>query len=88
MKRMNITITDSIFDDLVYLSSTGKINKSEVIRKAIVLYKGKLIQDKAENEKWKKAQNAFKKINLIRESTSEWNGVKEIRKLRDKRAAR
>jgi len=88
MKRMNITITDNIFNDLVYLSSTEKINKSEVIRKAIILYKRKLIQDKTENEKWKKAQNAFKKINLIRESTSEWNGVKEIRKLRDNRAAR
>lgn len=88
MKRMNITITDNIFEDLVYLSNTEKINKSEVIRKAITLYKKKLIQDKTENEKWKKAQNAFRKINLIRESTSEWNGVKEIRKLRDSRAAR
>ena len=85
MRRLNITISDEVFKDLETLKREEKLNKSELIRRAIVLYKNEFDKRLKENIRREKVLKAISKINEIRESTGVWNGVKEIRRFRDSR---
>ena len=85
MKRLNITISDDVFEDLENLKREEKLNRSELIRRAIVLYRNEFDKKLKERIRREKVLKAIKKINEIRESTGVWNGVKEIRRFRDSR---
>jgi len=85
MKRLNITISDEVFRDLEDLKREEKLNRSELIRRAIVLYRNEFDKKLKERIRREKVLKAIKKINEIRESTGVWNGVKEIRRFRDSR---
>ena len=83
MKRLNITISDDVFEELENLKREEKSSRSELIRRAIVLYKNEFDKRLIEKERKEKVLKAISKINEIRESTGVWNGVKEIRRFRD-----
>ena len=85
MKRLNITMSDEMFEDLENLKREEKLNRSELIRKAIVLYKNEFDKRLKEKIRKEKVLRAIDKINEIRENTGVWDGVKEIRKFRDSR---
>lgn len=85
MKRLNITISDDVFEKLENLKREEKSSRSELIRKAIVLYKNEFDKKIVEKERKEKILKAISKINEIRESTGAWDGVKEIRRFRDSR---
>lgn len=85
MKRLNITMSDDVFKDLENLKQEEKLNRSELIRRAIILYKSEVQKKLKEKERKEKVLEAIKRINEIRESTGIWNGVKEIRRFRDSR---
>jgi predicted CopG family antitoxin len=85
MKRLNITISDEVFEELENLKREEKSSRSELIRRAIVLYKNEFDKRLIEKERKEKVLKAISKINEIRESTGVWNGVKEIRKFRESR---
>ena len=85
MKRLNITISDDVFEDLENLKREEKLNRSELIRRAIILYRNEFDKKLKERIRREKVLKAIKKINEIRESTGVWNGVKEIRRFRDSR---
>ena len=85
MKRLNITISNEILEDLEYLRESEKLNRSELIRRAIILYKTEFDKRLKEKIRKEKVLKAVSKINEIRESTGVWDGVKEIRKFRDSR---
>ena len=83
MKRLNITISDEVFEDLENLKREEKSSRSELIRRDIVLYKNELDKRLREKERKEKVIKAINKINEIRESAGVWDGVKEIRRFRD-----
>lgn len=85
MKRLNITISDEVFEELENLKREEKSSRSELIRRAIVLYKNEFDKRLIEKERKEKVLKAISKINEIRESTGVWNGVEEIRKFRESR---
>jgi len=85
MKRLNITMSDEVFEDLENLKREEKLNRSELIRRAVVLYKNEFDKRLREKIRKEKVLRAISKINEIRESTGVWDGVKEIRKFRDSR---
>jgi metal-responsive CopG/Arc/MetJ family transcriptional regulator len=85
MKRLNITMSDDIFKDLENLKQEEKLNRSELIRRAIILYKSEVQKKLKEKERKEKVLEAIKRINEIRESTGIWNGAREIRRFRDRR---
>ena len=85
MKRLNITISDGVFKDLEDLKEEEKLNRSELIRKAIVLYKNEFEKKLKEKRRKEKVVRAIQEINKLRESTGIWDGVSEIRRFRDSR---
>jgi metal-responsive CopG/Arc/MetJ family transcriptional regulator len=85
MKRLNITISDGVFKDLEDLKEEEKLNRSELIRKAIVLYKNEFEKKLKEKRRKEKVMRAIQEINKLRESTGIWDGVSEIRRFRDSR---
>ena len=85
MKRLNITISDGIFKDLEDLKEEEKLNRSELIRKAIILYKNEFEKKLKEKRRKEKVMRAIQEINKLRESTGIWDGVSEIRRFRDSR---
>lgn len=85
MKRLNITISDGVFKDLEDLKEEEKLNRSELIRKAIILYKNEFEKKLKEKRRKEKVMRAIQEINKLRESTGIWDGVSEIRRFRDSR---
>jgi len=85
MKRLNITISDGVFKDLEDLKEEEKLNRSELIRKAIILYKNEFEKKLKEKRRKEKVMCAIQEINKLRESTGIWDGVSEIRRFRDSR---
>lgn len=85
MRRINITVSDKIYDYLEELKEEEKVNRSEIIRRAIILYKNELDRKLKEKQRKERVAKAVQKINELRESTGIWNGVNEIRKFRDSR---
>ena len=85
MKRLNITISDEVFRDLENLKEEEKLNRSELIRRAIILYKSEFEKKLKEKRRKERVMHAVQDINKLRESTGIWDGVSEIRRFRDSR---
>lgn len=85
MKRLNITVSDEVFKYIEELKNKEKVNRSELIRKAIILYKNEFEKRLKEKERKDRIAQAIQRINQLRESTGVWDGVSKVREFRDTR---
>lgn len=83
MKRINITLQESLLTRVDSIAKEEKINRSEFFRKIVRLYE----QIRKEEEKRKKRKEAIKKAIMIqdelRENTPSWNGIAELKRQRE-----
>jgi metal-responsive CopG/Arc/MetJ family transcriptional regulator len=85
MAKINISLPDEFLKEIDKLKGEENVSRSEFLREAVRTY-GKMLEERKLEEKRRK--NILESIRIqdsLRKKSGSWDGVKEIRKWRNKR---
>jgi metal-responsive CopG/Arc/MetJ family transcriptional regulator len=80
-KAMNILLSEELMEKISEMSKEDGISKAEFIRRALNDY----VQVKEKGRRRREIQKAIAIQDQLRTQTPPWNGLEEIRKLREGR---
>lgn len=83
MTRVNIVLPETMLTMIDVIIKQEKINRSEFFRKAVRLYEQTREEEARQRRKKESIKKAILIQNELRESTSVWDGVTELRRQRE-----
>jgi metal-responsive CopG/Arc/MetJ family transcriptional regulator len=84
MTKINISLPDEFLDELDALKNEENISRSELLRKSVRTYKDMMEKQKEEKLRREKIMEAVRTQDYLRTKSGKWDGVKEVRKWREK----